>query len=350
MQRIPLDHPIIVIGAGGIVRDAHLPAYSKAGFRLAGIYDLEVQKAKTLADQYGIPRVFATLDDAAAAATPDTVFDVAVPAAFTSDVLRALPDGHGVLIQKPMGDNIEQARTIRDLCRAKKLIGAVNFQLRFAPAVTHARRMIDRGSIGELSDVEVRITAYTPWQMWPFLEKTPRVEILYHSIHYIDLIRSFLGDPQAVYAKSTRHPVAPKLASCCSSIIMDYGDMVRANIQTNHGHAYGPKHQESYAKWEGTRGAIKTRLGVLLDYPRGLPDEFEYVELEEGVPPEWKSLELRGSWFPEAFMRSMASLMSYLDGASATLPTSVEDAFRTMAVVEAAYESMASGGTKVNYE
>src|ERR1035441_1535524 len=273
MQRIPLDHPIIVIGAGGIVRDAHLPAYSKAGFRLAGIYDLEVQKAKTLADQYGIPRVFATLyhssssstavfrvagiydlevqkaktlgdqygiprvfaalDDAAAAATPDTVFDVAVPAAFTSDVLRALPDGHGVLIQKPMRDNIEQARTIRDLCRAKKLTGAVNFQLRFAPAVTHARRMIDRGSIGELSDVEVRITAYTPWQMWPFLEKMARVEILYHSIHYIDLIRSFLGDPKAVYAKSTRRPVAPKLASCCSSIIMDYGDMVRANIQTN---------------------------------------------------------------------------------------------------------------------
>jgi predicted dehydrogenase len=126
--------------------------------------------------------------------------------------------------------------------------------------------------------------------------------------------------------------------------------MVRANIQTNHGHQYGPKHQESYAKWEGTRGAIKTRLGVLLDYPRGLPDLFEYVELQEGVPPEWKSLELKGSWFPEAFMRSMASLMSYLDGDSATLPASVEDAFRTMAVVEAAYESMASGGTKVNYE
>src|ERR1022692_4096590 len=112
MQRIPLDHPIIVIGAGGIVRDAHLPAYSKAGFRLAGIYDLEVQKAKPLADQYGIPRVFATLDDAAAAATPDTVFDVAVPAAFTSDVLRALPDGHGVLIQKPRSEG----RLSRRMC------------------------------------------------------------------------------------------------------------------------------------------------------------------------------------------------------------------------------------------
>lgn len=350
MESIPRDRPIIIIGAGGIVRDAHLPAYRKAGFRVAGINDLEAHKAKTLADQYGIPRVFATLGEAAAAATPDTVFDVAVPAASTADVLRALPDGHGVLIQKPMGENIAQARIIRDLCRAKKFTAAVNFQLRFAPAVAAARGMIESGRIGELIDVEVRITAYTPWQMWSFLEKLPRMEILYHSIHYIDLIRSFLGDPKGVYAKSTRHPLAPKLASCCSTVIMDYGDMPRANIQTNHGHAYGPKHQESYAKWEGTRGAIKTRLGVLLDYPRGVPDNFEYVELADGKPPEWKNLELEGSWFPEAFIGSMASLLNYLDGTAAVLPSSVEDAFRTMEVVEAAYESTNGGGTKVNYE
>jgi uncharacterized protein YbaA (DUF1428 family) len=46
----------------------------------------------------------------------------------------------------------------------------------------------------------------------------------------------------------------------------------------------------------------------------------------------------------------MGSLMSYLDGSAASLPTSVQDAFRTMAVVEAAYESNDGGGTKVNYE
>jgi predicted dehydrogenase len=347
---MPLNHPIVIIGAGGIVRDAHLPAYAKAGFRVAGIYDLDRQKAATLASQYGIPRLFAALEEASSAATPETVFDVAVPAASTPDVLRGLPDGHGVLIQKPMGETIAQARIIRDLCRAKRLTAAVNFQLRFTPAVAAARSMIDRGRIGDLIDMEVRITAYTPWGMWPFLERTPRVEILYHSIHYIDLIRSFLGDPAGIYAKSTRHPLAPKLASCCSSAILDYGSTVRANFQTNHGHAYGPTHQESYAKWEGTRGAIKTRLGVLLDYPKGQPDNFEYVELEDGKPPAWKRLELQGSWFPEAFMRSMASLMSYLDGASATLPASVEDAYKTMAVVEAAYESIEGGGTKINYE
>lgn len=210
--------------------------------------------------------------------------------------------------------------------------------------------MIESGRIGEIVDLEVRMTVYTPWQMWPFLERTPRVEILYHSIHYVDLIRSFLGDPAGVYAKSMRHPLAPKLASTRSTIILDYGDMVRANIETNHGHAYGPRHQESFIKWEGTRGAVKTRLGVLLDYPRGLPDEFESVELEDGKPPEWKKQELAGAWFPEAFMRSMASLMAYLDGATDKLPASVEDAYRTMAVVEAAYESNDGGGTRVNYD
>ena len=31
--------PIVIIGAGGIVKDAHLPAYRKAGFLVAGPYD-----------------------------------------------------------------------------------------------------------------------------------------------------------------------------------------------------------------------------------------------------------------------------------------------------------------------
>src|SRR5271154_5814057 len=32
--------PIVVIGAGSIVRDAHLPVYKRLGFALAGIFDV----------------------------------------------------------------------------------------------------------------------------------------------------------------------------------------------------------------------------------------------------------------------------------------------------------------------
>ena len=49
-----LNRPVIIVGAGGIVRDAHLPAYAKAGFRVLGIFDLARDKAEALANQHGL--------------------------------------------------------------------------------------------------------------------------------------------------------------------------------------------------------------------------------------------------------------------------------------------------------
>ena len=210
--------------------------------------------------------------------------------------------------------------------------------------------MIAEGKIGKLHDLEVRVTVFTPWHLWTFLESLPRVEILYHSVHYVDLIRSFLGDPVGIYAKTMKHPKMDRLASTRSNLILDYGDMVRANVTTNHGHEFGLRHQESYVKWEGTEGAIKTRLGLLMDYPKGVPDEFEYCVLEAGKQPEWTDVKVEGTWFPDAFMGPMSDLMCFLDGVTGTLPTSVEDAYRTMAVVEAAYQSSASEGTRIAYD
>ena len=34
-----VDHPIAIVGAGGIVQYAHLPAYRKAGFPVVGLFD-----------------------------------------------------------------------------------------------------------------------------------------------------------------------------------------------------------------------------------------------------------------------------------------------------------------------
>jgi predicted dehydrogenase len=46
----------------------------------------------------------------------------------------------------------------------------------------------------------------------------------------------------------------------------------------------------------------------------------------------------------------MAVVQRYLEGSIPTLPTSVEDVFRTMAVVEAAYRSAAAGGEPPPYD
>ncbi|SPE39536.1 Extracellular solute-binding protein family 1 (fragment) [Candidatus Sulfopaludibacter sp. SbA3] len=342
--------PIVIVGAGGIVRDAHLPAYRIAGFRVHGICDLEETRARSLAAQFGIGQVYRNSADAFRSAPEGAVFDLATPPDAILPVLQDAPEGAVVLIQKPMGRNIEEARTIRDLCRRKRLTAAVNFQLRFAPAMIEARRLIEAGAIGEVHEMEVRVTVNMPWHLWPFLEALDRMEIPLHSIHYLDLIRSFLGEPCAVWAHTAKHPSVPRLASARSYIILNYGEMLRAVVTTNHGHVFGLRHQESYVKWEGTEGAIKTRLGLLMDYPKGVADEFEYCTLEEGRPPEWKALPIEGAWYPHAFIGTMSSLMRYAEGSAPTLPTSVEDAYRTMELVEAAYRSNDAGGTPIVHD
>jgi predicted dehydrogenase len=338
--------PVFIIGAGGIVNDAHLPAYNIAAFDVKGIFDIDYNKAKLVADKFGIPCVFKTREEMICVAGSDAVFDVAIPASEFISVLEKLPERSSVLLQKPMGENLAEAKKIVEMSREKKMNAAVNFQLRYAPFIIEAKRMISEGLIGEINDIEINVNVYTPWQLWNFLYNSPRVEILYHSIHYIDLIRNLLGNPQSVYAKTTRHPAMPELASVRSNIIMDYSDMVRANILTNHCHNYGTPKQQSYIKMEGSKGAIKINFGTLIDYPRGAADSFEYIILDESPGLKWKKKKIEGSWFPHAFVGSMAQVMLAAEGTIAMPDNSVEDCIHTMACVEAAYKSSEEGGVK----
>ena len=245
--------PIVVLGAGGIVQAAHLPAYAKAGFPVIAIADCAPGKAKGLAVERSVGRSFESVAEAVKFAPPDAVFDVAVPASQILTVLPLLPKGATVLIQKPMGETLENARRIRALCRQMNLTAAVNFQLRYAPNHLGAVALAKAGLLGELHDIEVQVRTYTPWQLWTFLAAAPRLEILYHSVHYLDLIRSWLGNPLGVYAKTVRNPQCGSLAATKTSMVLDYGEWKRVFVVTNHGHDFGAETQCSFVQWEGHR-------------------------------------------------------------------------------------------------
>src|SRR3546814_2308101 len=65
---------------------------------------------------------------------------------------------------------------------------------------------IARGQPGELVEIEVHLNLVTPWHLFPHLIPNPRVEIVSHSIHYLDTIRALAGDPKGVFARSYAHP------------------------------------------------------------------------------------------------------------------------------------------------
>ncbi len=335
----------MLIGAGGIVQNAHLPAYRKGGLPVAAIVDRQAERARGLAAEWGIGASGESLAAVLPGLPGRVIFDVAVPAGSLLELLPAIPRGATVLIQKPLGGTLAEAEAIVALCREKGLRAAMNFQLRWAPNMVAARAITDAGALGTLHDIEVQVSTHTPWELWSFLKAAPRLEIVYHSIHYIDLVRSWLGNPQRVYARTVRNPRTPDLAATKSVIVMDYGEWTRVFISTNHGMDVPyPELQRSYVQWEGTAGVMRAQMGVNLDYPKGRGDTLAFYPREPhsafaaGVQP------VKGEWFPDAFLGSMLSVQRFALGEAATMPTGVEDALDTMRVVEAAYLSSERGG------
>jgi predicted dehydrogenase len=336
--------PIVLIGAGGIAHDAHLPAYAKAEFPVIAIVDLDQEKAQALATKFGVGKVARTIEEAVRFAPKDVVFDCAAPAPAHRAVLEQLPDGAAVLLQKPMGETLEEAEEILAISRRKGLVAAVNFQLRYAPNMLAAKAICATGMLGPLHDMEVSVSCHMPWELWSFLNAAPRLEILYHSIHYVDLVRSWFGNPAGVYAKTVKSPRTAHLAATKSVIVMDYGDDKRVLLATNHSHDFNPKMQRSFVQWEGMDGAMRAQMGVNLNYPVGLPDTLDYIIRGD---KDWSSGPVSGNWFPDAFVGSMGSLQAYVQGEAETLPTGVEDAIDTMRTVEAAYRSSERGGVEL---
>ncbi|MEY4499899.1 MAG: hypothetical protein RL319_887 [Actinomycetota bacterium] len=343
------NRPICIIGAGGIVRDAHLPAYKKAGFNVWGIVNRTKDRAEKLAFEYRIENVFDNLKEAVMAAPENCVFDIALMPEQYEATLESLPDGSAVLIQKPLGNDLESARVLSRICERKKLVAAVNTQLRFAPYIEKARQIIAAGTLGDVFDFQIRISVNTPWELFPHVFGAERLEISMHSVHYVDLVRSIFGDPDSVSAITVRHPEKTNIATTRSNIIFRYQDRpLRVLIDTNHDNNFGTKYQESGIFIQGTKGALKIQMGLLLDYPKGGPD---YLEMYLNSEPEkdWQSVSFDGSWFPDAFMGSMGVVQRYLEGSIAELPTSVSDVVRTMAAVEAAYHSSDHEGVKLDF-
>ena len=108
--------PIVRIGAGSIVRDAHCPR-TGGGVQVAGLSTWTRARLRARA-RFGIARV-ASRPRGGARDARGAVFDVALRAGELSTAGRRLPEGSAALIQKPMGVELAEARASSRLRRRK---------------------------------------------------------------------------------------------------------------------------------------------------------------------------------------------------------------------------------------
>ncbi|MGJ9412909.1 Gfo/Idh/MocA family protein [Aeromicrobium sp. CF4.19] len=325
-----------VVGAGAIVDNAHLPAYAAAGLEVVAIHDLDADRAADVAARHGIATVHSTLS--AMLDDPSVeVVDVAVVAHAQPDIVRAtVAAGKHLLCQKPFTPDLQTGRELVELARAAGVHIAVNQQMRFEEGIAAARSMVERGWIGEPTAMEFRTNIATDFSQWPWLLASERLEVSYHSIHYLDSIRSILGDPERVFCHGGRRPGQAPRAETRTMSTLVYPDGVGAVLHVNHENIAGDVRAEF--RIDGSEGSIRGTIGLLYDYPHGRPDT---VELFSRVLPTdgWLPYPVTRRWIPDAFVGPMAGLLAAVaEGGEA--PTAAADNLHTLALVEALYASM----------
>lgn len=331
-----LDRGIGIVGAGGIINYGHLPAYKKAGFKIVGITDKDRKQAERTAQQYEIPKVYANLDELLNDRAIEIV-DVAVyPSEQVEVVRQATAAGKHLLCQKPFAENYQMA--VRNVERAEQanVKLAVNQQMRWDAGMRCARLLIDDGWLGTPTYATIQVHCKTDWSLWPWIYQGKHVEIMFHSIHYIDTMRYLMGEPAYVYTSGSRAPYEKTQAETKTLTVWDYPSGLQALIDVCH----TTWQDDAYAnfRFEGTEGVIKGTIGMLYNYPAGRPDTLEFMSKRN--PGYWFSSRLESKWIPDAFVGPMASLMQGIE--DGTEPeTSGRDNLRTLQIVFAQYRSMA---------
>lgn len=139
-----------VLGAGAWAEFAHLPGYARdPRCKVMAIADPIIERARALAERFGIPHVYDSHEALLARPDLDAV-DVCTPSATHFSLSwAALEAGRHVLCEKPVACDYQETLRAAALARRKGLKTKLGFTFRYAPAMRYMKALIDEGFIGE---------------------------------------------------------------------------------------------------------------------------------------------------------------------------------------------------------
>lgn len=330
------------IGAGFIMADCHLVAYRQTGFNPVAIASRRREHAEEVASRHDISHVYSDYRELLHNPAVEVV-DVAVPPDIQMEIIQEIvrSSGHikGILAQKPLGVNFQEAREIVRLCREAGITLAVNQNMRYDQSVRACKSLLDRGDLGEpvLATIDMRaIPHWMPWQ-----ERQGWVTLRIMSIHHLDSLRFWFGNPSRVFASVRPDPRTAARFSHNDGIclyILEYESGLRAMSCDD---VWAGPSREGCApdigiryRIEGTRGMARGTIGWP-EYPARVPSTLDYTTISA---PQWTQPRWPEVWFPDAFVGPMAQLLCAIENGSVP-EISGDDNLHTMALVDACYLS-----------
>ena len=196
-----------VIGCGAIAQHCHLAGYRKSkSCELVAVADPVKARRTEAAEKFGVSRIYRSAEELFQHETPDVV-SICSPNAFHADhAVMALQHGCHVLCEKPLCLSMVEARRIT---RAREKAGTIfmtAFTNRLYRGNQRAKRILDKGEIGEPFMIRIRFAHGGPQPGWAMsdwfynLQLAGGGALLDMGIHAIDLAAYFLGPITAVSA------------------------------------------------------------------------------------------------------------------------------------------------------
>ena len=222
MAKIQLTKQSIGVGVAGtgFIGPAHIEGLRRNGIQVLGLAEETEEKAQQKAAELGIPRCFGSLDEMLADPAIHVVHIATPNHLHYPHVKAALLAGKHVVCEKPLAMTSAQSGELLQLATDRKLVNAVNFNIRMYPLAQQARSMVQSGELGDLFIVHgsylqdwLLFPTDWNWRLEPGLGGTLRAVGDIGS-HWLDLLTFITGlHVDEVFADfKTFHPVRKKPA------------------------------------------------------------------------------------------------------------------------------------------
>ncbi|SES74825.1 Gfo/Idh/MocA family protein [Stenotrophomonas indicatrix] len=195
-----MPKPGIAIVGTGMIGAVHRRAALLAGADIRGVAASSPQRARDVAQAWGVPRAYRDIEEVVADPQVQVVH-VCTPNHLHRPMAQAaLEAGKHVVCEKPLATTLEDARALAALATANALVATVPFVYRYHPVVREARARIAHGELGPLHLIHgsylqdwLLDPASNNWRVDPALGGASRVFADIGS-HWCDLVEWVSGE------------------------------------------------------------------------------------------------------------------------------------------------------------
>lgn len=324
-----------VVGCGPIGRLHAEGIRSSPICELVAVCDIDPDREAGLAAAFGVP-VYQALDELLAAQRPDVITIATPNHQHVQPVLAGLAAGCHVFCEKPLATEWDE---VRQLCRAAELHDrhlAVNFNRRFGWGYQLAREWITHGRIGSVTQVLIHVTDGSPP---PAVAREPLVMLTTLLVHHFDLLRFLAGEVHSVSATGgpvtggplTGNPLTGNLVRQLSITIGFVSGAIGTIVA---GYLDGQSRTAERSVVGGELGEI-----VVDDVSRGV--SFRGLNRDEMTVVSPDPFVRGDAFYPTILAHVQDFLRAVAEGSAPSV--SADDALRSMAIAQAARESIGLG-------